>query len=85
MKEKLCSLIRLINSAGYTRAKHIWIDTFSISTFNSHVKKIRELGINPVTFDEIIDGITVTYEIIPNFSLLDNAEIKFIKRDKIKF
>lgn len=41
MKEKLCSLIRLINSAGYTRAKHIWIDTFSISTFNSRVKKLE--------------------------------------------
>ena len=30
-------------------------------------------------------GKEVTYETIPNFSLLYNAEIEFIKRDKIKF
>ena len=85
MKEKLCSLIRAINFNGYTRAKEIWVDTFSISTFNSHIKKIRELGINPVTFDNVLNGKKVTYETIPNFSLLDNREIEFIKRNTIQF
>ena len=85
MKEKLCSLIRAINFNGYTRAKEIWVDTFSISTFNSHIKKIIELGINPVTFDNVLNGKKVTYETIPNFSLLDNREIEFIKRNIIQF
>ena len=85
MKEKLCSLIILINSGGYTRAKQIWSDTFSSKTFGNHIKKIRELGINPVTFDDVINREKITYETIPNFSLLDNAEMEFIKRDTFKF
>ncbi len=85
MKDKLCSLLQLINTDGYSKAKEIWVDTFSISTFNSHIKKIKGLGINPVTFDNVINGKAVTYETIPNFSLLGNGEIEFIKRDKIKF
>ena len=85
MKKKLCVLIGLINSEGYTRAKQIWSDTFSSKTFGNHIKKIKELGINPVTFDNVINGKEVTYETIPNFSLLYNAEIEFIKRNKIKF
>lgn len=66
-------------------AKEIWVDTFSISTFNSHIKKIRELDINPVTFDNVLNGKKVPYETIPNFSLLDNREIEFIKRNIIQF
>lgn len=41
MKEKLCTLIMLINSDGYTDAKQTWINTFSISTFNNHIKKLE--------------------------------------------
>lgn len=85
MKDKLCSLLQLINTDGYSKAKQIWIDTFSISTFNSHIKKIRELGINVVTFDETLNGELIPYETIPNFSLLDNAEIEFYKRNTIMF
>ena len=85
MKDKLCSLIKLINKDGYTVAKQIWTDTFSTSTFNNHIKKIRKLGINAITFDEEINGIKVPYETIPNFSSLDNAEIEFIRRDTHKF
>lgn len=85
MKEKLCTLIELINSDGYTIAKEIWSDTFSSKTFSNHIKKIKELGINPITFDNVINGKAVTYETIPNFSLLDNGEIEFIKRNTIKF
>ena len=70
---------------GYSKAKQIWVNTFSISTFNSHIKKIRELGINVVTFDETIDNTKMPYETIPNFSMLDNAEIEFMKRNKYKF
>lgn len=85
MKEKLCILIELINSDGYTRAKQIWSDTFSSKTFSNHIKKIKELDINPITFDNELNGKAITYETIPNFSLLDNGEIEFIKRNTIKF
>lgn len=85
MKERLCSLISLINSSGYTEAKQIWVDTLSLSTFKNHVNKIRGLGINVITFDEEINGIKIPYEYIPNFSLLDNAEIEFIRKDKCLF
>lgn len=78
MKEKLITLIKLINTEGYTEAKNIWVETCSLTTFNLHIKRIRELGINVITFDQVIDGIKVDYEYIPNFSLLDNAEIEFI-------
>lgn len=74
MKEKLISLIKLINLEGYTAAKDIWVSTFSLSTFNLHIKRIRELGMNVVTFDNVIDGITIDYEYIPNFSLLENSK-----------
>ena len=85
MKEKLCSLIKLVNSLGYTEAKQIWIDTFSLGTYKNHIKKIRELGINVVTFDEVTNGRKAPYDSIPNFSLLDNAEIEFIRKDKFLF
>lgn len=85
MKDKLCSLLKLINSVGYTEAKQIWIDTFSLGTFKNHTNKIRELGINVVTFDEFTNGRKTPYETIPNFSLLDNTEIEFIRKDKILF
>lgn len=74
MKEKLIALIKLINSEGYTVAKDIWVSTFSLSTFNLHIKRIRGLGMNVVTFDNVIDGITIDYEYIPNFSLLENSK-----------
>lgn len=75
MKEKLIALIKLINLEGYTVAKDIWVSTFSLSTFNLHIKRIRGLGMNVITFDNVIDGITVDYEYIPNFSLLENSKI----------
>lgn len=85
MKEKLCTLIMLINSEGYTDAKQIWINTFSISTFNNHIKKIRSLGINEITFDEKINNEKIPYETIPNFSLIDNSEIEFRTKRKYNF
>ena len=85
MKDKLCSLLKLVNSVGYTEARQIWIDTFSLGTFKNHINKIRELGINVVTFDEEINGGKIPYEYIPNFSLLDNAEIEFVRRNKCLF
>lgn len=85
MKDKLISLINLINSNGYTEAKSIWVNTFSLSTFNLHIKKIRALGINIITYDPIINGIKIDYEYIPNFSLLDNCEIEFLELENNTF
>lgn len=85
MKFKLCTLLKLINEKGYTRAKQVWIDTFSISTFNSHIKKIKTLGINILTFNTELNGEVIAYEKIPNFTQLDNSEMEFIQSYKTKF
>lgn len=85
MKFKLCTLLKLINEEGYTRAKQVWIDTFSISTFNSHIKKIKTLGINILTFNTELNGEVIAYEKIPNFTQLDNSEMEFIQSYKTKF
>ncbi len=73
VKDKLCALIKLVNKEGISNAKKIWVDTFSVNTFNNHVKLIRKLDINIITFDKKIDGIEVNYEYILNFSLLENC------------
>lgn len=85
MKSKLCTLLKLINEEGYTRAKQIWIDTFSISTFNSYIKKIKILGINILTFNTELNGEIIAYEKIPNFTQLDNSEMEFIQSYQTKF
>ena len=85
MKFKLCTLLKLINEKGYTRAKQVWIDTFSISTFNSHIKKIKTLGINILTFNTELNGEVIAYEKIPNFTQLDNSEMEFIQSYQTKF
>lgn len=85
IKLKLCNLLQLINSKGYTDAKKYWESTYSISTFKTHIKKIRGLGLNPLTFNLKINDVDIDYETIPNFTLLDNAEMEFIKAHKQLF
>lgn len=64
MKEKLCALILKIHKNGLTQAQNFYKNKYSDSTFTSHIKKIRSLGINPLTFSK-------TYEIekIENFAI----------------
>ena len=64
MKEKLCALILKIHKNGLTQAQNFYKNKYSDSTFTSHIKKIRSLGINPLTFSK-------TYEIekMENFAI----------------
>lgn len=51
--EKLCKLVIGINKNGYTATKDNYI--YCDDTFDRHIKLLRNIGINPLTFDEDID------------------------------
>ena len=61
-KEKLCTLVKDINSKGFTNAKLTYC--YCDDTFEKHIKLLRSIGINPLTFDQ---NINIT--IMPNFTL----------------
>lgn len=60
MKDKLCKLVTKINEDGISEAKKLYKN---VGTFNSHIKKIRALGINPLTFNE-----AYSVKVIDNFA-----------------
>lgn len=51
--EKLCKLVTDIYEKGFTRAKAEY--NYCDDTFENHIKLLRSIGINPLTFDEDID------------------------------
>lgn len=51
--EKLCKLVIDIHDKGFTRAKEEY--NYCDDTFENHIKLLRSIGINPLTFDEDID------------------------------
>lgn len=51
--KKLCKLVIDINEKGFTRAKQEY--NYCDDTFEKHIKLLRSIGINPLTFDEDID------------------------------
>lgn len=59
--EKLYQLVKDINEKGFTRAKAEY--EYCDDTFEKHIKLLRSIGINPLTFDEDID-----LEILHNFT-----------------
>lgn len=66
--EKLCKLVTDINKKGFTRAKKEY--GYCDDTFEKHIKLLRSIGINPLTFDEDID-----------LAILHNFTIKEVCRD----
>lgn len=64
MKEKLCALILRIHVYGFTKAQEFYENKYSKATFNSHIKRIRSMGINPLTFSQMYD-----IEKMSNFAL----------------
>ncbi len=71
--EKLCQLVTDINKKGFTKAKEEY--KYSDDTFEHHIKLLRSIGINPLTFDEDIDipfllNFT-TKEVCRDFSIYD--------------
>lgn len=55
MKEKLCALLLKIHKDGLTNAQDFYEKKHSKSTFNNYIERIRNLGINPLTFDSKYD------------------------------
>ena len=51
--EKLCKLVTDVYEKGFTRAKAEY--KYCDDTFENHIKLLRSIGINPLTFDEDID------------------------------
>ena len=59
--EKLCMLVTDIHEKGFSRAKAEY--KYCDDTFEKHIKLLRLIGINPLTFDEDID-----IAFLPNFT-----------------
>lgn len=72
MKEKLCNLLEKINKNGFTKARDSYNNT---KTFYEHLKRIRQLGINFLTFGSKLNEKKVTAESIDNFSVMEDTEI----------
>ncbi|MCR5146716.1 MAG: hypothetical protein K6B70_05175 [Clostridia bacterium] len=75
MRRKLVKLLKDINSNGYTYTREHYK---SISSFREHIKRIRALGINPLTFkqtwkDRFRKEHKTTYTSIPNFIQRENC------------
>lgn len=83
-KNNLCRLIRLVNQKGYTEAKKIWTKKYCEATFRNQVKKIENLGINILTFDNKIDSQYVNVPKIRNFTLLENGVPEFIDQKNMQ-
>lgn len=71
--EKLCKLVVDINEKGFTRAKAEY--NYCDDTFEKHIKLLRNIGINPLTFDEdvelaILHNFT-TKEVCRDFTIYD--------------
>lgn len=80
--EKLCKLVTDINKKGFTRAKTEY--RYCEDTFEKHIKLLRDIGINPLTFDENIDLAILhnftTKKVCRDYSLYDEL---FIPNKKI--
>lgn len=72
--EKLCQLVTDINEKGFTRAKNEY--NYGDDTFEKHIKLLRNIEINPLTFDEDIDIAILhnftTKEVCRDYSLYDD-------------
>ena len=75
--EKLCKLVTDINKKGFTKAKKEY--GYCDDTFEKHIKLLRDIGINPLTFDENIDLAILhnftTKEVCRDYSLYDGLFI----------
>lgn len=87
--EKLCKLVTDVYEKGFTRAKTEY--NYCDDTFEKHIKLLRSIGINPLTFDEDIDipfllNFT-TKEVCRDFTIYDgeHEELKYKYYDEWGF
>lgn len=87
--EKLCKLVIDINKKGFTRAKAEY--NYSGETFDKHIKLLRSIGVNPLTFDLQFDIGAIpnftTKEACRDYSLYDeeNEELRQKLFDELSF
>lgn len=72
-RQSLEDLLLLVNKLGYTPAESIWRHQHSKATLYNHIHALEDLGINILTFDKTIDGVTVNAEKLVNFSQRSNG------------
>lgn len=68
MKGKLCLLIYIIHYGGFSFAKYWYCSYYTSRTFDSHIKLLEKMGINPLTFSE-----KYSQEKMENFSVRKKA------------
>lgn len=76
MKKKLVKLLKKINDDGYTYTREHY--EFSDNCFRDHIKRIRKIGIAPLTFkqvwkDKFRNEHKTTYTTIPSFIQKENC------------
>lgn len=76
MKDKLCDLLKKINKEGFTKARDSYKNK---KTFSEYLKRIRQLGINFLTFGKKLNGKKVTAESIDNFGVMRETETTNVK------
>lgn len=69
VKQRLCKFLTTINELGFTDAK----ENYDIATFNKYIKTVRELGINPLTYKDVINGKYISIEKVKNFTRFHNS------------
>lgn len=88
MRAKLCNVLEEINTNGYSQTRDYYSTVVknkktgkeqkNYSKFNRYIKRIKELGINPLTFkttwiDNKLNISDTTYKQLPNFTLAENC------------
>ena len=66
-KKRICRLLELINEFGETKARKKFSKEYSQSAFYRDMKKLKELGINPITFGNIQENNFNDIEYLKNF------------------
>ena len=69
MKDKLCELLELVCTRGYSKTEERWKNKNSRNIFRNHKKRIEALGINILTYPVEINGKRIEYENINNFAI----------------
>lgn len=66
-KKRICRLLILINEYGETLARRKFSKEYSQSAFYRDMAKLKELGINPITFGNMMDINIEDIEYLKNF------------------
>lgn len=66
-KKRICRLLELINKLGESKGRKKFSKEYSQSSFYRDMAKLKELGINPITFGDIEENTFKDIECLKNF------------------